>query len=208
MCQTVGSGATIDIGELGGDISAVIGTGTGSAGSTTWRVGWKNTTNTFYGMIANDAQSGVGVTSITKVGTGEWILAGQNTYSGSTSISNGVLALIRNPLSGNDGSIASSANVFINSAAVLDISGLSTPVLTLNSGQSIGGSGTLNGSLSANSGANVNPGSASATGALTITGGLTSRARTTTFNCPLSATPIWSRCRALWMFPAASKTSA
>ena len=172
MCQTVGSGATINIGELGGDITAVIGTGTASAGNTTWRVGWKNTTNTFYGMIANDAQAGVGVTSITKVGTGEWILAGQNTYSGSTSISNGVLALIRNPLSGNDGSIANSANVFINTGAVLDISGLSTPVLTLNSGQTVAGGGTLNGSVSATRGAII-PGSTNAIGALTITGGLT-----------------------------------
>ena len=173
MCQTVGSGATIDIGELGGDLYTVIGTGTGSAGTTTWRVGWKSTTNTFYGTIEDDAQAGVGVTSITKVGTGEWILAGINTYSGSTSISNGVLALILNPLTANDASIASSANIFINTNAVLDVTGLHTPVLTLNSGQSIGGSGTLNGSLSANSGVSLNPGSASATGALTIIGGLT-----------------------------------
>jgi autotransporter-associated beta strand protein len=56
---------------------------------------------------------------------------------------------------------------------VLDISQLSSPLLTLNAGQALGGSGTLNGSATANSGANLNPGSAVATGVLKITGGLT-----------------------------------
>ncbi len=176
MCQTVASGATIDIGELGSDPSTptpIMGTGTGSAGNTTWRVGWKNTTNTFYGVIANDSQTGVGVSSITKVGTGEWILAGANTYSGSTTVSNGVLALITNPNTYNDASIANSANIFINTNAMLDLSGLSSPTLTLNAGQTLGGGGTLKGGVAANTGANINPGSAVATGALTITGGLT-----------------------------------
>ncbi len=76
MCQTVGSGAIINIGELGGDYSTIIGTGTASAGNTTWSVGWKNTTNTFYGVIANDAQAGVGVTSITKDRHGQMDLGG------------------------------------------------------------------------------------------------------------------------------------
>ena len=56
--------------------TAILGTGTASAGNTTWSVGWKNTTNTFAGVIANDAQKGVGVTSITKMGTGKWIFGG------------------------------------------------------------------------------------------------------------------------------------
>ena len=176
MCQTVASGATIDIGELGSDPSTptpIMGTGTGSAGNTTWRVGWKNTTNTFYGVIANDSQTGVGVSSITKVGTGKWILAGANTYSGSTTVSNGVLALITNPNTYNDASIANSANILINTNAMLDLSALSSPTLTLNAGQTLGGGGTLKGGVAANTGANINPGSAVATGALTITGGLT-----------------------------------
>jgi autotransporter-associated beta strand protein len=177
MCQTVASGATINIGELGGDYAATLGTGTGSSGNTTWSVGWKNTTNTFAGVIANDSQTasgtGGGVTSITKVGTGEWLLAGLNTYSGSTTVSNGVLALIVNSITANDASIANSANIFINTNAVLDVTGLSSPTLTLNAGQALGGGGTLNGAVTANSGANINPGGASATGVLTINNGLT-----------------------------------
>ena len=134
-------------------------------------MGWKNTTNTFAGVIANDAQAGVGVTSITKMGTGKWILAGVNTYSGSTVVSNGVLALAVT-WSGNDSSLGNSTNVVINTNAVLDLSGINNPVLTLNTGQALGGGGTLKGSVAANSGANMNPGSASG-GTLTITGGLT-----------------------------------
>ena len=123
MCQTVGSGATINIGELGGDYEAILGTGTASAGNTTWSVGWKNTTNTFAGVIANDAQAGVGVTSITKMGTGKWILAGVNTYSGLTVVSNGVLALAVT-LEWQRLSLGYSTNVVINTNAVLDLSGI------------------------------------------------------------------------------------
>ncbi len=188
MCQTAGSGATIDIGELGGDYTSVIGTGTGSAGNTTWRVGWKNTTNTFYGVIANDSQTGVGVTSITKVGTGKWVLAGANTYSGSTTVSNGVLALIMNPNTYNDASIARSTNIFINTGAVLDLSGLANPMLALNAGQTLGGGGTLVGGLNA-SGVIINPGSAIATGALTINGSLTESGVTNYFQLSTNASP-------------------
>ena len=56
--------------------TSILGTGTASAGNTTWSVGWKNTTNTFYGVIANDAQDGVGVTSITKDGHGQMVFGG------------------------------------------------------------------------------------------------------------------------------------
>ena len=174
MCQTVGSGAIINIGELdggGGGYDVHLGTGTASAGNTTWSVGWKNTTSTFYGAIQNDAQNGVGVTSITKMGTGTWYLGGVNTYSGSTVVSNGVLALLITG-SGNDSSLGYSANVVINTNAVLDLSGINNQVLTLNTGQALGGGGMLKGSVAANTGANMNPGSASG-GTLTITGGLT-----------------------------------
>ena len=121
--------------------------------------------------MQNDAQAGVGVTSITKMGTGTWYLAGVNTYSGSTVVSNGVLALLITG-SGNDSSLGNSANVVINTNAVLDLTGINNQALTLNAGQALGGGGMLNGSVTANSGANINPGSASG-GTLTITGGLT-----------------------------------
>ena len=98
-------------------------------------------------------------------------MAGVNTYSGSTVVSNGVLALAVTQ-GGSDSSLGNSANIFINAGAFLDLSGTSSQTLTLNTGQALGGGGTLIGSVNA-SGATIAPGSASATGALTITGGLT-----------------------------------
>ncbi len=75
-------------------------------------------------------------------------------------------------MSGNDSSLGYSTNVVINTNAVLDLSGINNQVLTLNTGQALGGGGMLKGSVAANTGANMNPGSASG-GTLTITGGLT-----------------------------------
>ena len=83
-----------------------------------------------------------------------------------------MLALIMNPNTYNDASIARSTNIFINTGAVLDLSGLANPMLALNAGQTLGGGGTLVGGLNA-SGVIINPGSAIATGALTINGSLT-----------------------------------
>ncbi len=165
MYDNGNANATIDIGELGGTTGASLGYGTVSQNNAvanpTWRIGAKNTTNTFAGNIIND-----GVTSITKIGTGTLYLSGQNTYSGSTTISNGTLALT-NGVNG-DGTIANSTNIFINAGAVLDVSGENTPTLTLGSTQTIGGSGTLNGALDTTSGATITPGTG-ATGTLTVT---------------------------------------
>ncbi len=114
-------------------------------------------------------------------------MAGVNTYSGSTTVSNGVLALAVT-LGGSDASIANSTNIFINTGAVLDLSGINNPTLTRNTGQTIGGGGTLNGGLNA-SGATITPGSASATGALTITGNLTESGVTNNFQLSTNANP-------------------
>jgi autotransporter-associated beta strand protein len=165
MYDNGNANATIDIGELGGTTGASLGLGTvaqnQAVANPTWRIGAKNTTNTFAGNIIND-----GVTTIIKVGTGTLNLSGQNTYSGSTTISNGVLALT-NGVNG-DGTIAKSTNIFINAGAILDVSGENTPTLTLGSTQTIGGSGTLNGALDNTSGAAIAPG-IGATGTLTVT---------------------------------------
>jgi fibronectin-binding autotransporter adhesin len=171
MCGTVASGTTYNIGELGGIAGTFLGTGTGSEGNTTWSVGWRNTTNTFAGTIANDVQlPGAGVTSITKVGTGTWNLSGQNTYTGSTTVSNGILALI--PGVSGDASINVSTNIFINTNAILNFSALAVPKLSLNSGQFIGGGGTFIGNLTANSSSTLLPGGANTAGTLTINGNL------------------------------------
>ena len=159
--------ATIDIGELGGTNGAIIGPGTGSAANPTWRVGWKNTTNVFSGTIANDGTA----SSVTKVGTGTWILSGQNTYSGSTIVSNGVLALANDPVSTTDGSIGSSTNILIKSGAFLDVIGRNDGTMPVSTSQVIGGEGTIRGILDTTTGGTVSPGGGinGAVGTLTVT---------------------------------------
>ena len=68
---------TTDIGELGGSAMAFIGAGSLSSINPTWRIGAKNTTNTYAGVIAD-----AGTTSVIKTGTGMLVLSGANTYSG------------------------------------------------------------------------------------------------------------------------------
>jgi autotransporter-associated beta strand protein len=157
MDRVSSANSTIDIGELGGTTGATIGQGNSSAANPNWRVGWKNTSSTFAGTIANDA-------SITKVGTGTFTLTGQSTTTGSITVSNGVVALA--PGSNGDGSIGS-ATINIVAGAFLDVSGRSDAKLPLNSGQTLRGTGTLAGDLDATPGGTVAPGFS--IGTLTVT---------------------------------------
>ena len=171
MDSTLTPGATINIGALGGVTTAVIGQGTSSEPGPTWSVGWNNTTNTFAGTIEDDNTAPGGHSSITKVGTGIWYLSGQNTYTGNTTISNGVLALTNNAITFTDGSIADSTNIFINAGAFLDVSGLSTSTMSDNAGQVICGYGTIRGTLDTTAGGAVSGGGGinGGTGILTVT---------------------------------------
>ena len=149
------SAVNFDIGELDGTSLATVGAVTKPTPFPNWRVGWKNTTGIFAGTIENPSG---GVGSITKVGTGIWYLSGQNTFTGSTTISNGVLALTNNAVSFADGSIGSSTNIFINAGAFLDVSGIANGTMPLNSSQVISGNGTLLGLLDTTAGGTVSPG--------------------------------------------------
>jgi autotransporter-associated beta strand protein len=154
--------ATIDIGELGGTSLAVVGPGNQSAVNPTWRVGARNTTATFAGAISDD-----GITSVTKVGTGTWILTGMNPYTGLTTVSDGVLAL------SGDGSIPASITILVETNGVLDVSGRSDGTLTLNVSQSLAGDGMIRGSVIASMGTAVSPGASNGMiGRLTITNAL------------------------------------
>jgi fibronectin-binding autotransporter adhesin len=167
---TYSTSPIFDIGELDGTSLATLGAVSKPSPNPTWRVGWKNTTSIFAGTIENPAG---GAGSITKVGIGTWYLSGQNTFSGSTTISNGVLALT-NGVNG-DGSIGNSTNIYINAGAFLDVSGRSDTKLPLNSGQVLAGNGTLNGLLDTTPGGTVSAGGGltGATGVLTVTNAVT-----------------------------------
>jgi autotransporter-associated beta strand protein len=142
---------TNDIGALNGSGNATVGPGTGSGANPTYRVGWKNTDATFNGVISDD-----GKTTIIKVGSGRWTLNGYNYWSGPTIISNGVLAELNG---------LSSTNIYVCAGAFLDTSG----TLYLNTGQTIGGKGTVLGSVDVSGGGTIAPGEDPSISTLTVT---------------------------------------
>ena len=143
---------TTDIGELGGSTNAFIGAGSASSSNPTWRIGAKNTTNTYAGVIAD-----AGVTSLIKTGTGMFVLSGtNNTYSGGTTVNGGILMVSNN----------------VGSATGLG-------AVNVSSGGTLAGSGFINGAVTINSGGAFSPGSP--LGTLTLSNSLTLAAGSTTF---------------------------
>ena len=94
------SGA-LTVGEISGSTSAYL-------SGTAWTVGNRNTTANFAGIITGN--------SINKVGTGTWILSGDNTYTGTTTISGGALQI---GAGGNTGTLGT-GNVTDNAALVFN----------------------------------------------------------------------------------------
>ncbi len=142
---------TTDIGELGGSSTAFIGAGSLSSVNPTWRIGAKNTTNTYAGTIADS-----GVTSLIKTGTGMLVLSSSNnTYSGGTTVTGGTLMVS-------------------NSAGTA--TGLG-PV-TVSSGGTLAGNGIISGSVTVNSGGTLMPGNPLGTLTLSNSLGLSSGSTT------------------------------
>jgi autotransporter-associated beta strand protein len=151
---------------------AFLGGGDSARPNTEFRIGGKNTSTNFDGVI-RDGGTGTN-TSITKVGTGTWTLTGLNSYTGPTIVSNGVLALKTG--ANGDGTLSSS-NITVLAGAVLDVSGRSDQTLPLNGSQTLKGGGTIRGSVDANGGGNIEPGPGIAT--LTVTNVVTLGGTTT-----------------------------
>ena len=107
-----------------------------------------------------------GAGSLVKTGAGTMLVDATATYTGSTVISNGVLALSVN------GSIASSPSIFVNGGATLDVSALGGG-FALAANQTLSGNGTVAGSMSDGSATVIAPGGAGTAGTLTITTNLT-----------------------------------
>ena len=85
-----------------------------STATSTLTVGDYDQTATYGGVIQNGA-AGVGVVAFTKIGGGRQTLTGANTYTGTTAVNGGTLAL------SGAGSIASSQQILVNTGT-LDIS--------------------------------------------------------------------------------------
>src|SRR5664280_1811757 len=129
------AGVTVGLGTLNG--AGTISNST-AATTATLNVGAGN----FSGTIAN---AGTAVLSLNKITPSTLTLGGTDTYTGSTTISNGILLV--------NGSIASPVKV--------------------NSGATLGGVGTLRSNLLANAGSTLAPGNPGSIGTLTVSGTIT-----------------------------------
>jgi autotransporter-associated beta strand protein len=83
------SNSTIQLGELTGN--GVIASNSTASTTNTWQVGALNTSTTFSGIFRNNVIFGTGIAAVTKVGTGTFTLSGANTYTGGTTVGNGIL---------------------------------------------------------------------------------------------------------------------
>jgi autotransporter-associated beta strand protein len=92
-----------------------------------------------------------GPAGLIKTGPGLLTLGGTNTFTGDTLVSVGTLALI------GGGSISDSAQIAIASGAILDSSGRTDGTLTLVSGQTLTGDGSIFGRLTSSPGATIAP---------------------------------------------------
>jgi autotransporter-associated beta strand protein len=96
-----------------------------------------------------------------KTGNGTLTLSGANTYTGTTAINAGTLALVE------PGSISNSAVINIASGTTLDVTGRTDDALTLRSGKTLTGNGNINGKLTTVAGSILLPGAS--IGTLTVT---------------------------------------
>ncbi len=99
-------------------------------------------TSTISGVIANGGGSTTG--SLTKTGSGELVLSGANTYTGTTTISDGIVTL------GANNRLADTSSVSIGSSGSLNLNGKSEQIGTLTA---LGGGATLD--FGTTSGANT-----------------------------------------------------
>ena len=136
--------------------------------------------NASAGSISIANNLGGAAAQVQQLGTGTLILSGTNTYTGTTTIDAGTLALT------GAGSIAASNEVFLsNTGAIFDISGTTAgaSIVTLNgiAGSNVNlGSQTL--TITAGDGTKIYYGTIGGSGGLTVTGGLAELGGTNTYS--------------------------
>ncbi|MGN6641732.1 MAG: autotransporter-associated beta strand repeat-containing protein, partial [Verrucomicrobiota bacterium] len=106
--------------------------GSDQNGTVTYEIGALGNDSTWAGRILNGG-TGTTRTSIRKVGSGTWTLAGTNTYSGTTTIDGGTLAL------SGIGTISNTTLISLGGGATFDVSGLNS-TFTLGSTQTLASS--------------------------------------------------------------------
>jgi len=127
------------------------------------QVGSTNLSGSYDGIIT-------GATYISKLGTGMWTLSGANTYTGTTTVSDGTMVV--------SGTKSGAGAVTVEAGAMLNVTGTLAGNVTLNaaSGTKAGGrlvgTGKLSNSLTVNAGAAISPADSASIGTLTIGGSL------------------------------------
>ena len=127
----------------------------------TLTVGSDNSSTAFTGVFGN---GGAGALGLKKVGSGTLTLSGVNTNTGTVTVSGGKLEL------SGAGSFGNASKIVVESGAFYDVTGAGG-TLTLNSGQTLGGKGTVTGSLVASAGSTIAPGTS--VGTLTVSDAIT-----------------------------------
>ncbi|NWK56515.1 autotransporter-associated beta strand repeat-containing protein [Verrucomicrobiaceae bacterium N1E253] len=127
----------------------------GSATASTLTVNYTGDGRTFAGILGG-AGSNENNLSLVKSGSGDLTLSGTNTYTGKTSIDEGLLSL------GVSGSIAASSEIEVSAGATFDVSAMGT-TFELQNGQTLGGAGQVLGPIQLASGSVLAPGSSAGT---------------------------------------------
>ena len=109
-------GATIDASGSGALVLTSALTATGSGAKTLTLAGSNAMNNTIGGAIVNSASA----TSLSKTGTGKWVLGGTNTFTGATSVAGGTLML---DYSTNNTSKLADLGILTMAGGTLDLSG-------------------------------------------------------------------------------------
>ena len=161
-----GEGTIIEIGELsGGSLSGLRGGATGGR-NFTYRIGAKTAVANevvFAGTI--EEQNADTITSFVKTGVGSWKLGGACSWNGGMSVEQGTLAI--------SGSVSSRAAVGVASGAALTLSNgsVTTDSVSIASGASLNGYGTIAADLVCNGTFTARGFSTGTPGTLSVTGG-------------------------------------
>jgi autotransporter-associated beta strand protein len=110
------------------------------------------------------AISGVG--DVVNVGTGSFVIATNEAYTGNTIVSNGTMILAAS------GSVSNTANIIVKSGAVFDASATGLTLRGVLPYESLVGSGTVKGTVTAPANSSIMPGTNNAIGTLTFANNL------------------------------------
>jgi fibronectin-binding autotransporter adhesin len=176
------NGNDLSIGGLEKATTSGRGVGNNTSTLATLTIGKASGTNTFNGVIGTVANTNMTTQSnniaLVKTGGSTQILGNANTYTGNTTINEGILALVSND---HNNLMADSPAIQVGAGATFDVSGISASGgFQVVSGQTLGGSGTVAGATTVLTGGQIAGGAVGGgLGNLTFSGNLTTSSGST-----------------------------